>query len=68
MTTAPQTPLQVAVARLEEKVDVLIRTVSKQGEDIDGLKSRRLPLPAITTACAAVGAVGGIWANVKGHG
>lgn len=67
MTTTPPTPLQVAVARLEVKVDQLIATVRDQGKDIDGLKSRRLPLPAVTTCCAAVGAVGGIVAMVKGH-
>lgn len=65
--TEPDQPslftIAVSLARTETKVDTLLTTQSKHGEDIRALQARRWPLPVVSACIAA----GGLAALVIPH-
>lgn len=59
--------IAVALARTETKVDALLNTQSKHGEDIRQLQARRWPLPVVGSCLAAIGVGSTLYALVHPH-
>ena len=58
--SVPPTPAEIALARLEVKVDMALRRLDSHSAQLESLKARRLPVGILTVAFAGIGALGSV--------